>query len=76
MKSSQLVKIIKEEVDDILSEKSNRQEQEEFASRMCADKKLRARVIADHKAATDETRKQILAMFMLQSKMKCPQVWR
>ena len=76
MKSSQLIKIIKEEVENILSEKSTAQMQDEFATRLCTDTKLRARVVADQKSATDETRKQILAMLILQSKMKCPEVWK
>lgn len=50
--------------------------QDEFATRLCTDTKLRARVVADQKSATDEARKQILAMLILQSKMKCPEVWK
>ena len=75
MKKSELIKIIKEEIESVLTEQTTAQMQEKFAKRLCNEPELRARLERDQAGEKNEVRKQTRAMLIMQSKMRCPDAW-
>ena len=75
MKKSELIKIIKEEIESVLAEQTTAQMQNQFTDRLCKDPKLRAQLQRDQAKETNEVRKQTRAMLIMQSKMQCPDAW-
>ena len=76
MKKSELIKIIKEEIESVLTEQTTAQMQDQFAERLCNEPKLRARLERDQAREKNEVRKQTRAMLIMQSKMRCPDAWK
>jgi len=76
MKKSELIKIIKEEIESVLTEQTTAQMQDQFAKKLCKEPQLRARLERDQAREKNEVRKQTRAMLIMQSKMRCPDAWK
>ena len=56
--------------------KSTASMQDKFLERLCKDEALRTKVLNDQKKDKDFVRKQTRGMLIVQSKMRCPDVWK